>query len=53
MDTLPRMAWVLGLGASLLITTAGAAYVPPVLSFGVAAAAAVGWCAWLERHPDE
>jgi hypothetical protein len=46
------MTLVTGLGTSLVVTTLGVAFGPPVLSFGVAAAAAACWCAWLDRHPD-
>jgi hypothetical protein len=46
------MALFGGLGTSLVVTTLAVAFGPPVVSFGLAAAAAAGWCAWLDRHPE-
>ena len=28
------------------------AYLPSSVDFGVALSAAIGWCAWTERHPE-
>jgi hypothetical protein len=42
--------------AGLIVTLAAASlfveYAPPALSFALAAMAALGWCAWLDRHPS-
>ena len=27
-------------------------WAPPLIGFGLAAAAAITWCLWLEQHPD-
>jgi len=37
--------------AMLSATSVFVEYAPPFLSLMLAAAAALGWCAWLDRHP--
>jgi hypothetical protein len=43
-------------GVGLVTSLAGAAWLvaaaPAAVSFGLAVAAAMAWCAWLERHPE-
>jgi hypothetical protein len=44
------------IGVGLVTSLAGAAWLiavaPAAVSFGLAVAAAMAWCAWLERHPE-
>jgi hypothetical protein len=41
--------------ATLIVTLSASSlfveYAPPFLSFVLAAAAALSWCAWLDQHP--
>ena len=41
-------------GSVPLLTGVGAllTWTPPYLGFGFAVAAAMGWCVWLEKHPE-
>ena len=42
---------VIGAIVVLIGVAAMLAYLPSALDFGVALAAAIGWCVWNERHP--
>jgi len=41
-----------GLVVTLAATMLFVEYAPPFLSFAAAAAVALGWCVWLDRHPS-
>jgi hypothetical protein len=45
------LAWVAGT-AAIAASVALATFAPWMVTFGVAVAAAVAWCAWLDRHPE-
>jgi hypothetical protein len=47
-----RLATSIGLVLLLAVDAWFAALVPGLVAFGVAVAAAVVWCVWLERHPQ-
>jgi hypothetical protein len=49
--TFSQATLVVALIATLSAASFFVEYAPPFLSFGLAAAAAVGWCAWLDQHP--
>jgi hypothetical protein len=55
MDARPGRSTTLAALLVILITSAAAAAfvvaTPWIIGFGVAVAAAIAWCLWLERHP--
>ena len=47
-----RIAVIGGLMALVAVVGWFVAIAPAVVGFGLAVAAAVSWCIWLERHPE-
>ena len=47
-----RIAIMSGLMALVAVLGWFVAIAPAVVGFGLAVAAAVSWCIWLERHPE-